>query len=281
MHHEFSTQSGVPEIIREMAKVAAAESLPHFRRPLLVENKLANDPEEPAGAFDPVTIADKNTEAALRKLINERFPSHGILGEEYGAENIQAEFVWVLDPIDGTRLFVSGLPLWGTLIALCHNGTPILGAMIQPVLGEIFVGAGSYAWLASMKANIQPQRLATRQHQTLNTATLFTTDPAYLTDTERQRYQQLEQSCQLYRYGADCYGYAMVATGFADLDVEAGLQIYDIAALIPIIEAAGGKVTNWQGNPIAGLERQERLQVLAAANDQLHLEAQKILGDKV
>lgn len=278
MHNEFSTQDGVPKIIREMADVAAAETLPHFRQPLEVENKLESQSEGDSGAFDPVTIADKNAEAALRRLINQLFPDHGILGEEYGAENLEAEFVWVLDPIDGTRLFVSGLPLWGTLIALCHNGTPILGAMIQPVLGEIFVGAGNHAWLADMKSNAQPKRLTTRQHETLSQATLFTTDPALLTATERARYDQLEQSCQLYRYGSDCYGYAMVASGFADLDVEAGLQIYDIAALIPIIEAAGGMVTTWQGKPVRGLEKHERLQVLAAANETLHAEALALLN---
>lgn len=279
MHFEFSTQNGVPQIIWEMAEIAAAETLPHFRQPLHVENKLENGAEGASDAFDPVTIADKNTEAALRKLINHRFPDHGILGEEYGAENLQAEFVWVLDPIDGTRLFVSGLPLWGTLIALCHKGKPILGAMIQPVLGEIFVGGGNHAWLADMKSKTPLKQLITRQHETLGQATLFTTDPALLTGTERVCYDQLEQSCQLYRYGADCYGYAMVASGFADLDVEAGLQIYDIAALIPIIEAAGGKVTTWQGNPVRGLEKHKRLQVLATANEALHAQALAILAE--
>lgn len=278
MHYDFSTQNGVPEIILEMANVAAAETLPHFRQPMHVENKLANNSKDGTTEFDPVTIADKNTEAALRKLINLRFPHHGILGEEYGAENLQAEFVWVLDPIDGTRLFVSGLPLWGTLIALCQNGKPIFGAMIQPVLGEIFVGAGCHAWLANMHSPTNPRRLSTRQHNALSDATLITTDPALLEGSERHRYDQLERSCQLYRYGTDCYGYAMVASGFADLDVEAGLQIYDIAALIPIIEAAGGMVTTWQGLPVEGLEMQQRMQVLAAANPMLHQQALEILG---
>jgi len=279
MQHEFSTQQGVPEIIREMADIAATETLPHFRRPLQVENKLAGGSGESAGGFDPVTIADKNAEAALRKHINQRFPTHGILGEEYGAENLDSEFVWVLDPIDGTRLFVSGLPLWGTLIALCHQGKPILGAMIQPVLGEIFVGAGNHAWLSTMATNAQPQRLATRQHQALGQATLFTTDPALMIAPERAHYDRLEQSCQLARYGADCYGYAMVASGFVDLVVEAGLQIYDIAALVPIIEAAGGKVTTWQGNPVEGFEYHDRLQILAAANPALHEKSRAILTD--
>ncbi len=279
MQYEFSTQQGVPEIILEMADIAAAETLPHFRRPLRVENKLASGSGDSAGAFDPVTIADKNAEAALRQYINQHFPTHGILGEEYGAENLDAEFVWVLDPIDGTRLFVSGLPLWGTLIALCHQGKPILGAMIQPVLGEIFVGAGNHAWLSAMGADAQPQRLATRQHQALSQATLFTTDPALMIAPEREHYDRLEQSCQLARYGADCYGYAMIASGFVDLVVEAGLQIYDIAALVPIIEAAGGKVTTWQGNPVVGLNDRERLQILAAANPELHEKSRAILTD--
>ncbi|MEH6725866.1 MAG: histidinol-phosphatase [Hyphomicrobiales bacterium] len=279
MQHEFSTQEGVPEIIRELADIAAAETLPHFRRPIRIENKLASGPGESGEGFDPVTVADKNAEAALRKHINQRFPTHGILGEEYGAENLDAEFVWVLDPIDGTRLFVSGLPLWGTLIALCYQGKPILGAMVQPVLGEIFVGGGDHAWLSAMGADAQMQRLATRQHQALSQATLFTTDPALMIAPEREHYDRLEQHCQLARYGTDCYGYAMVASGFVDLVVEAGLQIYDIAALVPIIEAAGGKVTTWQGSPVAGFEHRERLQILAAANPALHEKSQAILTD--
>jgi myo-inositol-1(or 4)-monophosphatase len=279
MQPEFSTKDGVPDIIRQMAAIAAAETIPHFRRPIAVENKLATDSAGPDEAFDPVTLADKNAEAALRKFINHRFPSHGILGEEYGAENIDAEFVWVLDPIDGTRLFVSGLPLWGTLIGLCHEGTPVLGAMIQPVLGEIFVGAAEHAWLSDMGATPTRQRLTTRQHNALDQATLFTTDPNLLHPKERTRYDELERSCQLVRYGADCYGYAMIAAGFVDVVVEAGLQIYDIAALIPIINAAGGKVTTWQDQPVRGLAHRGRLQILAAANPTLHEKSRAILGN--
>jgi myo-inositol-1(or 4)-monophosphatase len=280
MQPEFSTQNGVPEIIRQMASIAASETIPYFRQPIAIENKLATDAEGIDEAYDPVTLADKNAEAALRKFINHTFPSHGILGEEYGAENIDAEYVWVLDPIDGTRLFVSGLPLWGTLIALCHEGTPVLGAMIQPVLGEIFVGAAQHAWLSNMHANPTPQRLATRGHHALNQATLFTTDPNLLHPGERARYDMLEQGCQMTRYGTDCYGYAMIAAGFADIVVEAGLQIYDIAALVPIIQAAGGKVTTWQDRPVSGLTSRDRLQILAAANPILHEQSRAILGEQ-
>ena len=278
MRYEFSTESGVPDIIHEMAEVAADAILPHFRTPLEVENKLAQRLADADNAFDPVTIADKNAEAALRRLINQRFPGHGILGEEYGAENLQADYVWVLDPIDGTRAFVSGLPLWGTLIALCHQGRPILGAMIQPFLGEIYVGAGQNAWLASTSGERPLRSLSARQNSRLPDATLFTTDPGIFTEVERPRYDTLEQRCRIHRYGLDCYGYAMVGAGFGDLTVEAGLQIYDIAALIPLIEAAGGVVTNWQGKPVEGLEQHSRLQVLASANSQIHNEALAILG---
>nr|WP_306268269.1 histidinol-phosphatase [Pararhizobium sp. IMCC3301] len=278
MRHEFSTEFGVPDIIFEMAGLAADAILPHFRTPLEVENKLAQGQAEADGAFDPVTIADKNAEAALRRLINQRFPGHGILGEEYGAENLQAEYVWVLDPIDGTRSFVSGLPLWGTLIALCHQGRPVLGAMIQPFLAEIYVGAGQKAWFASTSGAHPLRSLKARQDGRLNDATLFTTDPGFFTEAERLRYDTLEQRCRIRRFGLDCYGYAMVSAGFGDLTVEAGLQIYDIAALIPLIEAAGGVVTNWQGKPVEGLEQHSRLQILASANSQLHNEALAILG---
>lgn len=281
MRHEISTESGVPEIIFEMAEVAAETILPHFRTALEVENKLARDLADPDIGFDPVTIADKSAEAALRRLINQRFPGHGILGEEYGAENLQADYVWVLDPIDGTRAFVSGLPLWGTLIALCHQGRPVLGAMIQPFLAEIYVGAGRKAWFASTGRDSSQRSLSARQDGMLGNATLFTTDPGIFTGAERQRYDTLERRCQMHRYGLDCYGYAMVGAGFGDLTVEAGLQIYDIAALIPLIEAAGGVVTTWQGAPVEGLEPQFRLQILASANPRLHTEALAILGSEI
>lgn len=278
MQEEFSTLNGVPQIIRAMAKVSGDEILPHFRKQIDVENKLASTLNSNDSAFDPVTIADKNAEAALRKFINEKFPEHGILGEEYGGENLDAEYVWVLDPIDGTRAFVSGLPLWGTLIALCHEGRPVLGAMIQPFLNEIYVGGGNHSWLAAISDDTMLKPLKTSQTTQLSKTTIFTTEPALFQNEERERYETLEKSCQLHRYCTDCYGYAMVAAGFGDLTVEAGFQIYDIAALVPLIQAAGGVVTNWQGMPIEGLIHTDRLQVLASANTKIHLDALNIIN---
>lgn len=278
MQKIFSTEKGVPQVIREMAHVSGEAILPHFRQRMDVENKLASTLKPEGVAFDPVTIADKNAEAALRKFINKTFPDHGILGEEYGAENLDAEFVWVLDPIDGTRAFVSGLPLWGTLIGLYHDGSPVLGAMIQPFLDEIYVGGGNHSWLGAMSDETDLKRLKTSQKPDLSETTLFTTEPALFQQEERERYEVLEKSCQLHRYSTDCYGYAMVAAGFGDLTVEAGFQIYDIAALIPLIRAAGGVVTDWQGKPIEGLIHKNRLQVLASANSKIHMDALNIIN---
>lgn len=278
MHEAFSTQSGIPAIIRTMAHMSAEAILPHFRQPIDVENKLASASDLMPGDFDPVTIADKNAEAVLRKFINETFPDHGILGEEYGGENLEAEYVWVLDPIDGTRAFVSGLPLWGTLIALCHHGRPVLGAMVQPFLDEIFVGGGDHSWLGAIHDERKLQSLQTSRKTRLSDAIVFTTEPALFDQDEKPGYDTLEQTCQLHRYGLDCYGYSMVAAGFGDLTVEAGLQIYDIAALIPLIQAAGGIVTNWQGQPVEGLRHESRLKVLASGNAKIHREALDILN---
>lgn len=278
MHNEFSANLGVPSIIRDMAQISSDVILPYFRKQIIVENKLETTSKSGNAAFDPVTKADKAAEVELRRYIRRKFPDHGILGEEYGGENLGADYVWVLDPIDGTRAFVSGLPLWGTLIALCHKGNPILGAMVQPYLDEIFVGDGQQSWLSSLSEKAAKQRLHTRSVDALDLATIFTTEPALFISEERRYYEQLENTCQLHRYGLDCYGYAMVAGGFGDLVVEAGLQIYDIAALIPIIEGAGGVVTNWDGATIKGIEPKGRLQVLASANQIIHKSSLDILN---
>ncbi|MEP0519387.1 MAG: histidinol-phosphatase [Hyphomicrobiales bacterium] len=278
MHQDFSTKAGVPPIIQTLARVSADIILPYFRSPIDVENKLATRSSAESKAFDPVTFADKNAETALRKVINQTYPDHGILGEEFGGENLDANYVWVLDPIDGTRAFISGLPLWGTLIALCYKGRPILGAMIQPFLNEIFVGGDDNSWLSAIDDSTKCQALETSSKTNLDECIIFTTEPTLFEQTERAQYDLLEKNCQLHRYGLDCYGYSMVGAGFGDLTVEAGLQIYDIAALVPLIEAAGGVVTDWQGNPVEGLVHDTRLQVLASANAELHKKALDILN---
>jgi myo-inositol-1(or 4)-monophosphatase len=234
--------------------------MPHFRAPLIVENKDAANAK--SKGFDPVTIADRAAEAAMRKLIGETYPEHGIVGEEYGAERAEAEFVWVLDPIDGTRSFISGLPLWGILIGLLQNGRPILGMMAQPFTGERFAGDGRRAWHRSPSGT---RPLASRPCAALSQAGLLTTTPALFRGAERAAYDRVEQAVRFARYGTDCYGYCMVAAGYSDIVIETGLQAYDIVALIPIVEGAGGRLTDWQGGSAAGGGR-----VAASGDPRLH-----------
>jgi myo-inositol-1(or 4)-monophosphatase len=184
----------------------------------------------------------------MRALIGSTYPAHGIVGEELGAERADAESVWVLDPIDGTRAFISGLPVWGTLIGLLQAGRPALGMMAQPFTGERFAGDGREAWYTGPGG---PRPLATRRCDSLASAVLFTTTPAIFRPVERAAYDRVEAAVRMARYGCDCYAYCMLAAGFVDIVVEAGLQAYDIVALIPVIEGAGGRVTNWQGGSAA------------------------------
>lgn len=225
-----------------LAEASGAAILPHFRRPLDVENKGA-----PSGAaYDPVTIADRAAEEAMRALIVREYPEHGILGEEYGTQRADAEHVWVLDPIDGTRAFISGLPVWGTLIGLKTRGVPSLGMMHQPFTRERFAGDTTRAWYSGPDGN---RTLATRACADLSDAVLFTTTPAMFRGDDRQAYDRVEAAVRLARYGCDCYAYCMLAAGHVDIVIEAGLQPYDIVAMIPVIQGAGGVVTTWDGGP--------------------------------
>jgi myo-inositol-1(or 4)-monophosphatase len=244
-----------PVFLESLADAAAAAILPLFRTRLAVEDKGRS-------GFDPVTTADRGAEAAMRKLIGEHYPAHGIIGEEYGPERENAEFVWVLDPIDGTRSFISGLPLWGVLIGLLREGVPVLGMMAQPFTGERFTGDGEHAWLTR---NGTREPLASRPCAELSAAALLTTSPYLFAASDREAYQRVEGAVRLTRYGTDCYGYCMVAAGHADLVVEAGLQPYDIVALVPIIEGAGGRVTGWEGGSAAGGGK-----VVASGDARLH-----------
>lgn len=221
----------------ELADAAASAIMPHFRASVAVENKLS-------GGFDPVTAADREGESAIRELIHARFPGHGILGEEHGDHQLDAEHVWVLDPIDGTRAFIAGLPTWGTLIGLCEGGTPSNGMMVQPYIGERFYGDGKSAFLATRSAK---SPISTRECARLEDALMCTTDPHLFTPDERPVYDRIEGAARNTRYGTDCYGYAMLAAGQVDLVIESGLNAYDIVALIPIVEGAGGAVTTWTG----------------------------------
>ena len=239
-----------------LADAASDSIMPHFRAGFLVEDKGGE-------RFDPVTIADRAAEQAMRGLIEASYPAHGIVGEEFGNVREEAEYVWVLDPIDGTRAFITGLPVWGVLIGLLHHGVPVLGMMAQPFTRERFAGDGNRAWYRGPDGNTRS--MGTRPCAELAEASLFTTTPAMFKTGDREAYDRVERSVRLARYGCDCYAYCMVAAGQADLVVEAGLQPYDIVALIPIIEGAGGRVTDWQGNSAAAGGR-----VAASGDRRLH-----------
>ncbi len=251
------------EFFRRIAAAAEKETLPRFRRYGDVLNKLE-------GGFDPVTEADREAEQAIRALIRAEHPGHGMLGEEFGSENVTSDHVWVIDPIDGTRSFISGIPLWGTLVGLTERGDAVAGMMAQPFIGELFYAIGGEAWYESPDG--ERQRLSTRKTVLLAEATLCTTTPALFQGDRRAAYDRLEKAVRLARYGTDCYAYAMLAAGNVDLVVEVGLQPYDIVALIPIIEAAGGVVTEWSGGPA-----EEGGGIVAAATPELHAAAMAML----
>jgi myo-inositol-1(or 4)-monophosphatase len=251
------------DFLEELAEASGEAILPFFRTRLSVTDKAGN------GAFDPVTEADRAAEVVIRNRIRERFPHHGLLGEEFGSDRIDAEFVWVVDPIDGTRAFLCGLPVWGTLIGLKRNGSPVLGMMHQPYTGERFFGDGGRAW---MRGRFGEHGLSTRATTDLGDAILMTTTPALFTGSKRSAYDRIEGAVRLARYGTDCYAYAMLASGHIDLVIETGLQPYDIVALIPIIEGAGGVITRWDGAPAT-----DGGDIIAAANHQMHEKALRLL----
>ena len=241
--------------LHRLADIAADLVLPHFRMSTDVANK-------DVSGFDPVTIADRSTETAIRAAIETAFPDHGILGEEFGGQNLDADFVWVIDPIDGTRSFIAGLPVWGVLVGLLQGGKPTLGMMSQPFTGErFFGGAGS----ASYQGPGGPRRLKTRSCATIDQAVLFTTSPLDFNEVDLAAYRRVERQARLARYGTDCYAYCMLADGNVDAVVESGLQPYDILPLVPIIEGAGGQVTDWQGNPPP-----DSGQIIATGDARLH-----------
>jgi histidinol phosphatase-like enzyme (inositol monophosphatase family) len=248
---------------RAMADAARTATLAHFRTAGLVsDNKLA-------GGFDPVTAADREAELAMRAVLAERRPDDAVLGEEHGRSDGQSGLTWVLDPIDGTRGFISGTPTWGVLIALQDAAGPFFGIIDQPYIGERFEGGLGLARVAGPQG---ARALSARPSGSLAQAVLFSTFPEVGTAEERLAFERVRDRVRLTRYGMDCYAYALVAAGQVDLVIEAGLQAYDIAAPIAVIEAAGGVVTDWQGGPVhAGG------QVLAAANAGIHAEALKLL----
>ena len=224
----------------ELADAAGLAILPHFRRRLVVDNK------DTDGGYDPVTAADRAAERAVRKLVRARYPEHGFEGEEYGTEGEAAAWRWIVDPIDGTRSFVLGMPTWGTLIGLTQDGVPALGMMDQPFTRERFWSTGRGAVLRGPDG--RERRLKTRPCPAIDQAMMMTTHPELFTaGTENRGFLKVKAAVRACRYGGDCYSYCLLAAGHVDVIGEAGLKPFDIAALIPIIEQAGGRVTTWDG----------------------------------
>jgi len=248
--------------VDELARVSGETILPFFRTSLSVENKKA-------GGFDPVTAADRAAENAMRALIRKNFPSHGIIGEEYGNENSEAEYVWSLDPIDGTKSFINGMPTWGTLIGLLRFGEPVFGLMHQPFTGERFSGDGG---AARYRGPGGPRDLRVRACAGLSEALLQTTSPLLMNAADRAAFERVEAKAKLSRYGGDCYAYCMLASGQIDLVIETELKPYDILPLIPIIAGAGGIVTTWDnGSPLQGGR------IVAAGDRRVHAAALEML----
>lgn len=224
----------------DLAQAAASQILPHFRQngPVAVK-----DNEH----WDPVTEGDKAGERAIRHLIETRYPSHGIIGEEYGEKKGSSPLTWVLDPVDGTRAFVIGLPTWATLIALYEGGEPRVGVMCQPFVGDIFFGNPNGAWLEH-RGNRQPLRTSAQRQ--LSDSMVGTTAPHLFKGADAVAFGRLTSRTKLVRFGLDAYSYALLAAGHLDIAMDAALQIYDIAALIPIVKGAGGVVGSWTGDDV-------------------------------
>ena len=243
-----------------LADAAGDVIRPYFRKPLAIRDK---------ADLTPVTAADRVAEETMRALIEERFPEHGILGEEFGRVREDAEFVWSLDPIDGTKSFISGVPLFGTLIALTRGGRSILGVIDQPILRERWVGA------VGRPTTLNGAAIRCRACPVLAAATLFATTPDMFKGEDAASFARVSDKVKLTRFGADCYAYGLVATGFVDLVLEASLEPYDFCAMVPIVEGAGGVATDWRGG---SLHLASDGRILVAGDRRAHDAALALLG---
>ena len=232
----------------------------YFRRDVAIDTK----PDA-----TPVTIADREAEAAMRALIEQRYPDHGIFGEEHGAVRTDAEWVWVLDPVDGTKAFACGKPNFGTLIALAHRGTPVVGVIDQPISGERWLGVDG------RPTTLNGQPIRTRPCCRLAEAWLGATNPEMFAGDDLAPYQRLRQTVYTAHFGGECYAYGLLAAGHMDLILEADMQPYDYCALVPVVAGAGGRITDWQGGPL-GLNGGGR--TLAAGDPALHAAALDVLA---
>lgn len=247
-------------LAHRLADAARPIAARYFRTPVTVDDKTDSS---------PVTIADREAETAMRDLLTRHVPGHGVFGEEHGAVRTDAEYVWVLDPIDGTKAFITGLPIFGTLIALLHRGVPVLGIIDQPILKERWIG------VKDERSTFNGQPIAVRACPSLDHAYMYSTAPIMFRGAFEQRHEALTQKVKLFRWGGDCYAYGLLASGHVDLVVENSLKLYDFAALAPVIKGAGGLITDWQGKE---LDMHSDGSVLAAGDPAIHRAAADVLS---
>jgi len=254
----MTNQSKFREFINHLANVSGKIIRNYFRADINIDNKEDNS---------PVTIADRKAEEVMREEIMKNFPEHGIIGEEFGNYNESAEFIWTLDPIDGTKSFICGALSFGTLIALLKNGKPVLGAINQPVLNELLIGDNNTAEINGIKTKL-------RECNNLSKSVLLTTDHLNIGNYQNlNKFEELIKKVKLYRNWGDCYGYYLVATGFADIMIDPIMSVWDSFPLIPIIKGAGGIITDYQGDdPVGGSS-------IIAASAGIHNEVINILNN--
>ncbi len=249
------------EFANSLADAAREIIAPLFRTPFAVDAKTDNS---------PVTIADRKAEQKMREMIMQKYPEHGICGEEFGRYNEDAEYCWVLDPIDGTKSFIAGLPTFGTLISLVKNGVPVLGLIDQPINKERWIGGKGIA------STFNGKLIKTRPCPKLELATISTTSSYLFTEHEKEKFKKVQKAARYIIYGYDCYAYAQLASGFIDVVIESGLKPHDFCALAAVIENAGGAMTDWEGKPLT-LKSDGR--VIAAGDRKLHKEILAMLTD--
>ncbi len=246
-------------LANELADAARPIAARYFRTQVAIDDKTDNS---------PVTIADREAETAMRDLLTRHVPEHGVFGEEHGAVRTDAEYVWVLDPIDGTKAFITGLPIFGTLIALLHRGKPVLGIIDQPILKERWLGVDG------QRSTFNGQPISVRACPSLANAYMYSTAPIMFPGAYEKPHEALTKKVKLFRWGGDCYAYGLLASGHVDLVVEASLKLYDFAALVPVVKGAGGLITDWRGKE---LDMNSDGSVLAAGDAKVHAESMRIL----
>jgi len=247
-------------LAHRLADVARPIAARYFRTAVTVDDKTD---------LSPVTVADREAETAMRTVLAAQVPEHGVFGEEHGAVRTDADYVWVLDPIDGTKAFITGLPIFGTLIALLHRGKPVLGVIDQPILDERWFG------VEGERSTFNGKPIGVRACPTLDHAYMYSTAPIMFSGAFEKRHEALTRQVKLFRWGGDCYAYGLLASGHVDLVVENSLKLYDFAALVPVIKGAGGLITDWRGNE---LDIESDGSVLAAGDAAIHRSALAVLA---